>query len=339
MASRWVAAGRRFGRRVLGLEADRAASDRAIGRLRAELRGLRRLAREQAARAEVQQLLMAEAALAARGPLPADAPLADAELRVFSQFGDDGILEHLLGHVGAVPERFVEFGVEDYREANTRMLLQRRNWVGLVMDADAENVEAIRRDRISWRHDLTAVRAFVDRENIDGLLRAHGFEGEIGLLSVDIDGMDYWVWDAITAVDPVLVVVEYNSVFGSRAAVTVPYQARFDRRDAHPSCLYFGASLAALCGLAAKKGYAFVGSNSAGVNAWFVRRARLGALPERAPAEGYVASRIRESRGEDGALTFRSGAARLEEIRELPLHDLERDRVVPIADLVAEGRL
>lgn len=190
---------------------------------------------------------------------------------MFSQFGDDGIiqyLEHVLG-IGPAHKVFIEFGVQDYTESNTRFLLLSDNWRGLVLDGSRAHVDCVRCDPISWRHDLTAAHAWIDRDNINDLIAIHGCAGEIGLLSIDLDGNDYWVWEAIRVVDPIIVVAEYNAVFGSRHAVTVAYDPQFDRTKAHDSNLYWGALLPALHFLAAKKGYAFVGTNSAGNNAYF----------------------------------------------------------------------
>jgi hypothetical protein len=204
--------------------------------------------------------------------------LRDAEFRVFSQFGDDGIIQYLIHLLEPVEERFIEFGVEDYGESNTRFLLMNDNWTGLVIDGSREHVAHICRQDYHSRHTLTAAHAFVDRSNVNALFRDNGFTGGLGLLSIDIDGNDYWVWEAIDCVEPVVVVCEYNAVFGASRAVTVPYELTFQRTRAHPSNLYFGASLGALCLLAGRKGFAFVGANSAGNNAYFVRQDRLGPL-------------------------------------------------------------
>lgn len=250
--------------------------------------------------------------------------LADAEFQVYSQWGEDGILQHLLRHV-EIPRRiFVEFGVESYREANTRWLLVEHGWGGLVIDGSEENVAEIKRDPIYWKHPLKALCSFVTRENIDDLIRGEGVSGEIGLLSVDIDGVDYWVWEAITVVDPAIVVVEYNSLFGPDRAVTVPYRGDFVRQEAHPSCSYYGASIRALESLGRRKGYALVGSNSAGNNAFFVRRDLLRPpLREIPAAEAYVKRGFREARGDDGKLAFPTFQEEAALVAGLPLVDLE----------------
>lgn len=245
--------------------------------------------------------------------------LSDSEFKVSSQWGEDGILQYLLSKIDVPIKAFVEFGVENYCESNTRFLLQKDNWKGLVIDGSEININYITNDDIYWRHDLTAVSAFITRDNINQILSSAGYIGEIGLLSIDIDGNDYWVWEAIDVVQPVIVIVEYNSLFGCDRCITIPYDPEFYRMHAHNSGLYFGASLPALCNLANEKGYAFVGSNSAGNNAFFVKRTHLGVLPNLQAKEGFVESRFREHRDPNGKLTFTPGKQAIELIRGMPV--------------------
>lgn len=253
------------------------------------------------------------------------APLAANEFQVYSQWGEDGIIQHLLRHVRVPRKLFVEFGVEDYTEASTRFLLVNDNWAGLVLDGAQAHIGAIRKADIYWRHNLKAAQAFITRENIDELLRGHGVTGEIGLLSIDIDGNDYWVWEACSAVSPAIVVIEYNSRFGPERAVTVPYDPAFVREKAHYSCAYYGASLAALVALGKRKGFAFVGSNTAGNNAFFVRRDLLAEpLRELTVAEGYVERQFREARDAGGRLAFPAPEEEAVLVSSLPLVEVPR---------------
>jgi hypothetical protein len=207
------------------------------------------------------------------------------------------------------------------------------NWRGLILDGSEPSMAGVRAGELSWRHDLDAIAAFVTAENINALIEGAGISGEIGLLSIDIDGNDYWIWKAIHAVDPIIVVSEYNSVFGASRSVTVPYDPSFVRTQAHYSNLYWGCSLAALEGLAREKGYALVGSNSAGNNAFFVRRDHLNGLKPCTASEAYVESRFRESRGPDGQLTLLRGADRLKTIADMPLYDIDSGTTIRAADL------
>jgi hypothetical protein len=249
--------------------------------------------------------------------------LAAVEFRVYSQFGEDGIIQFLINNVEIRSRTFVEFGVEEYREANTRFLLMHDNWRGLILDGSPQNVEVVRSDEIYWRFDLKAVAAFVTRENINQLLCEHGMEGEIGLLSIDIDGNDYWVWKEINVVSPAIVIVEYNARFGVDRAVSVPYKPDFDRRREHYSMLYWGASLRALVELGRQKGYAFVGCNSGGINAFFVRRDLLNdAVRETTVEAGYVVSKFRQAMDESGNLIFADPEQEAQMLAGLPLIDV-----------------
>lgn len=308
----------------------RAASDllfaRIQSRLDARLGGLGELQLAQA-------VLLGKLHAARVADLPDDASLSQAEFKVFSQWGEDGILQYLVSRVPAPMRYFVEFGVQNYQESNTRFLLLNDRWSGLVMDADESNIKFIRQDEIFWRYSLEVVQAFVTAENVDGLIAKRVPGRDIGILSIDVDGNDYWIWRAITSVSPRIVVVEYNSVFGGRHAVTVPYDPSFHRTRAHYSNLYWGASLPALCDLADSKGYRFVGSNSAGNNAFFVRNDCAGRLRSLKAAEGYVESRFRESRDEAGRLTFAAGAERLALIAAMKVYDVRADCTVALGEL------
>lgn len=246
------------------------------------------------------------------------------EFQVYSQWGEDGIIQWLLRNVIINNRVFVEFGVEDYTESNTRFLLVNDNWSGLVIDASESNIARLRREPLYWRQNLKSTCAFVTRENIDSLIDAQGLGGAIGLLSIDVDGNDYWIWSGITVVDPDLVIVEYNARFGPQRAVTVAYDPNFSRRSAHYSCVYYGASLAALAQLGSRRGYALVGCNSAGNNAFFVKRSRLPpALKERTVAEAFVPARFREARDQDGRLAFLGPEEEQRILETLPLVEVD----------------
>jgi hypothetical protein len=253
-----------------------------------------------------------------------DGNLRGAEFRVFSQWGEDGIIQAIIETVRPAVRTFIEFGVHDYRESNTRFLLVNNNWSGLVIDGGQANVDTIRKDPIYWQHNLKAECQFITRDNIDSIFQRCGIAGEIGLLSIDIDGNDYWVWKDLKTVNPAIVIVEYNSRFGADRAVTTPYAPGFVRAEAHYSQIYCGASLKAMWLLAREKGYVLVGCNSAGNNAFFVRRDLLVApLKERTVSEAFVASQYREARNQDGNLAFLSAEDEKRLLASLPVVDVE----------------
>ncbi len=203
---------------------------------------------------------------------PGDPP----EFSIYSQNGEDGVLLWLLEQTGAESKTFVEIGIEDGRECNTAVLGFLLGWDGLMIEADPVGADSARRlaaRLLARKRNRVAIRqSFVTVENINELIAAGGFRGEIGVLSIDVDGVDYWLWEAVTVVQPRVVVIEYNATFGPDMAVTVPYAPEFSARRAHASGYYHGASLAALERLGRRLGYDLAHVESAGVNAFFVRR-------------------------------------------------------------------
>lgn len=206
---------------------------------------------------------------------PAKVSINDFEVAVYSQNGEDGILLHLFSVVGCSEHNFVEFGVGDGTQCNTANLSLNFGWQGLLIEHDLQAAHRARRfyhsklgpqGKVTVRHDT------VTAENIDQILGEERLQGEIGLLSIDIDGNDYWVWRAISSIQPRIVVIEYNASLGPRRAIVSEYSDDFDARAKHSSGFYHGASLAALHKLGGEKGYILVGCESAGVNAFFVRQ-------------------------------------------------------------------
>ena len=198
-------------------------------------------------------------------------PIHKFEYRVISQHREDGIIDHLLNLVGVEHGSFVEFGFWP-EENNCLNLVLNRNFTGLFIDASPQNCTRAR-DAFRWlgKSSVRVTESFITAENINQLISEAGFSNEIDVLSVDIDGNDFWVWSAIDVVNPRIVVVEYNASFGNKKAITVPYDAGFVRYEKHTSGFYHGASLAALNHLGTQKGYQLVGCDFTGVNAFFVR--------------------------------------------------------------------
>jgi hypothetical protein len=262
--------------------------------------------------------------------------LEDAEFKVSSQFGEDGIIDWLVerAQIPLASRSFIEFGVENYAEANTRFLLQNRNWRGLILDGSSAMHEEITRSGFRWMYDLTEKQAFITRENINELIGEAGFSGEIGLLSIDVDGNDYWIWETIEVVQPILVVCEYNAIFGDVHPISVPYDPTFFRTAKHFSNLYFGASITALRLLGQRKGYRFAGTTAHGDNAFFVRSDYAERFLDRAIRNFDAApTRGRQSRDESGQLNYLRGADRLREIQEMSVVNTETGEAVKLGDL------
>ena len=222
--------------------------------------------------------------------------LSEVEFQVFSQFGDDGIIQYLVNKLPLKNKTFIEFGAENYREANTRFLLVSNYWSGLVIDGSEENIKAIKNENIYGYFDLRAKHSFVTKENINALLTESGFNRELAILSIDIDGNDYWVWKEINSFEPDIIICEYNSLFGFEDAITIEYDASFVRGKKKPFHFY-GTSLKAACQLASERGYFFIGCNSAGNNAYFIHNKFSNVCPveKRSVEVGYNFSVFSES--------------------------------------------
>lgn len=253
--------------------------------------------------------------------------------QVFSQWDEDGLIQYLISKIEIPNKVFIEFGIENYEESNTKFLVMHDRWKGLVMDSSLENIKYLKKCNIYWRHNLTAVEAFIGPSNINELIRANGIEGDIGLLSIDIDGNDYYVWDAITCINPRIVICEINPYFGGgEEALSIPYKENFYRTEAHYSNLYWGASIKAYQKLADKKGYKLVCINSAGTNVFFVREDVMGSLNEITIQDAWKAPGFRESRNESGVLTLLNYEEGLQLIRDMELIDLDSNKVKKIKD-------
>ena len=189
--------------------------------------------------------------------------------KVYSQNEEDGIIEEIFKRIGTRNQTFVEFGVQNGRENNTLYLFQ-KGWQGVWLEGDEEYFKQINKTFASYikKSSLKVQDSFVTRENIDSILRSFSLPRELDLLCIDIDGNDYYVWDAIMCLSPRVVVIEYNAKFPPPTRWVMNY----DQHHIWDGSDYFGASLSALTELADKKGYFLICCNIAGVNAFFVRK-------------------------------------------------------------------
>jgi hypothetical protein len=227
---------------------------------------------------------------------PEDLPYRESirgrELTIFSQNGEDGLLFYIFSQVGVTNKTFVEFGIETGKECNTAALIRYFDWNGLLMDGGEKNIRKAREfysDCESYKSSrLRICQCFVTTDNINQVISENGIEEEIDLLSIDIDGNDYWVWDAIQIVNPRVIVIEYNASFGTNRSITIPYDPAFRRFTKHKSGWYHGASITALAALGQKKQYHLVCADSNGCNVFFVRHDVLGGdLQKQTAAEAF----------------------------------------------------
>ena len=312
----------------------RARASRLVSRVLApEIGALRRQLNEQYEQS--RRLRVGLGALMAREIAGTASCCEQAQYSAFSQFGEDGIIEYLIQHCDIAPQKFVEIGVETYAEANTRFLAEHRLWRGLIVDQNPQLVRDLARTNLNWRAQVRAVSTFVTRKNIGAIVAPFVGDDGLGLLSVDIDGVDFWMLEQLVDFGPAMVVVEYNSLFGATAPVSVPYDHAFDRSRPEYHNVYYGAGVAAFEHLLVGRGYALVACSTGGNNAFFVRTDRLGTVPARSALDAFRPRRFVEHKDLDGALTGIADRERqLDEIRDLPLVDVTSGRSLSVAEIL-----
>ena len=254
--------------------------------------------------------------------------LSAKEFKVFSQWGDDGIIQYLTYVLNIKNKNFIEFGVGSYYESNTHLLLVNNNWSGYIIDGSSKCMNLVRKNPFFWRYDLNLKTAFINKDNINDLLSESKFS-DVGLLHIDLDGNDYWILDAIDMdkYGPDILILEYNANFGSERAITIPYNPFFSCTQAHYSGQYFGASISALETLAEKKGYYFIGSNSAGNNAYFLKNEYKNIFPQETVDELSLLAKFRDERNEKKELLFSSRESCINSIRGLPVFNIKTNMI------------
>lgn len=198
--------------------------------------------------------------------------LSDTGFRVFSQYEEDGKLLFIFSMIGMENKQFVDIGSNDGINSNCANLFFNFGWYGLFIDCDTWSIKRGKRFYNTYPNPLQYKPKFickkVTRENVNQIIEEAGIGGEIGLLSIDIDGNDYWVWDALSIIDPRVVIIETHNEFGLNNIV-VPYDPESEYSNKHP--VYHGASPIAMVKLAKKKGYRLVGANQLGFNFIFIK--------------------------------------------------------------------
>lgn len=227
-----------------------------------------------------------------------------------SQNGEDGVIQELLDRVGSANRYFVEIGAGDGAQANCLLLADLYGWHGLLIEADPQRYAGLEQ---KYRHNqrVKTVHARVTAATVDAMLRQAGAPHEVDLLSIDIDGNDYWVWKSIASINPTIVVVEYNGNLDLESKLVIP----MDDSHSWDATDYFGASLGAYRALASEKGYRLVHTDRTGTNAFFVREEHASRLPSGPPA-------VRR------ANYFCQGLGLPRDPRDRPFLDLETDRLV-----------
>ncbi len=216
----------------------------------------------------------------------------DVGFGIYSQHDEDGILLYIFGLIGVMSYRSVEICAGNGIECNTANLLLNHRWTGLLVDGNPNNISVAkefylsRPETMHWPPNI--ICEWITRENVNDIIHGAGYSGEIDLLSLDVDGVDYWLWEAINVISPRVVVLEYNHLLGPEASLTVPYNANFVAEFTEFGSDYAGASLQAFVKLGRRKNYRLVGTNAIGTNAFFVRNdIPVELLPESNPADAF----------------------------------------------------
>ena len=197
--------------------------------------------------------------------------LNDVGFRKHSQFEEDGILLYIFSLIKPVNRTCVEICAGDGRECNTTNLIINHGWWGHLFDGKRENVEFgnrfFEKNKDTFLYPPRFTEAWVTAENVNELIADSGASGPIDVLSLDIDGMDYWVWKSIDVIQPQVVVCETHNPIPTDKALTVPYAPDFIFEHE----VYRGASLFAMVKLGREKGYRLIGTHRFGFNAFFMK--------------------------------------------------------------------
>ena len=265
--------------------------------------------------------------------------LIETEVKIFSQNGEDGIIDYLVHKLKVDKKNFVEIGVGNYRESNTRFLYNRYHPKGLIIDYIDDMKKKVTKHVNFWKGDLRICNQKIDADNILDILNKN-CDYEIDFFSIDIDSIDYWIIKKLKNNISKIFVAEYNPVFGAELEVTVPNISGFERSKYHYSYLCYGMSLKALINLMDQKGYYFIGTNLQKINAFFIlkefkkevffKNIKIKSL------DNYTNSNIRDSRDINNNLNFLSGNNKFKEIEDCEVINLKdnKNELVKLKDLI-----
>lgn len=259
--------------------------------------------------------------------------------KVFSQNGEDGIIQYLIKTLKLKHIKFVEIGTEDYTESNTRYIFHTMRCDGLIIDP-LKNLDTLVKKNIPefWKNNLKIINNFATPENINSLLEDSNFHNDIDLFSLDIDGIDYWIIKKLKKNISKIFIAEYNPYFGPDLEITIPNINNFNRTSYHYSNLCWGVSLKSLIKIMIEKNYTFVGSNDFLNNAFFVSNDHIDKIKIKKPnlenLFEFTNAKYREGRDQIGNLTFIEPRKILYEIKDCEVIDLKRDKLVKIRELL-----
>tara|TARA_B100001057_G_scaffold362735_1_gene365354 strand:- start:87 stop:1007 length:921 start_codon:yes stop_codon:yes gene_type:complete len=262
--------------------------------------------------------------------------IEEAEVKVFSQNGEDGIIDYLTKKLRISKPNFIEIGVGDYSEANTRYIYETNYGRGIIVDLIKNLKEKVSKNVSIWRGNLEIIEKKVNSKNINDLFQRIDFQ--LDIVSIDIDGVDYWVIKNLKPKISKIFILEYNAVFGSNLEISIPDHDNFDRTDAHYSNLYYGASLKAYVNLMKKKGFYFLGVNKLRNNAFFINedflKEKFFPEIENISFEDSTDANFSESRNAKGELSYLKNEKKLNEIKNCEVINIQTNSILKIKDLI-----
>ena len=258
--------------------------------------------------------------------------LEDYEFSIFSQWGDDGVIQYLLKKIEFEHQNCLEFGVEDYKESNTRFLARNNSWRAYVIDGSHENISRLKNCRWFWKYDITAVNQFITKQNINSLIRSFNCS-KFGIISVDIDGNDYHILQELdlNRYNPEVIICEYNALFGPERTISIPYDSKFVRSPKIGNNIYYGCSLNALKKLLNKRNYSLIYCTNAGNNAYFLRNdlcQNIKINDLNSNIKLFKSNYFFETRNRSGKLVKIDKNSLFSELNKLPFYDTESQKII-----------
>ena len=261
--------------------------------------------------------------------------IRDAEVKIFSQYGEDGIIDFLLFKLDLINDIvFIEIGTGDYEEANTRFLCETRNCRGLLIDK-INDLKYIKKRDFFWKNDIYFCQKPISSENILKVLNSYDFNNRFNLLSLDVDGVDYWILKNIDLDRSDIAVVEYNPLFGADHSFTVPDINNFDRNNYRK--IFYGASLRAMIDLMNSKNFFFVGANKACNNAFFINKKNIHLFSNITieNLKEYTNFKFRELKKNNPSKNKISNLIKL--IEDFEIFELTKKKLMKIKDLIVSN--
>jgi len=265
--------------------------------------------------------------------------LNNIEVKVFSQNGEDGIIDYLISMLALEEKNFVEIGVGDYRESNTRYLYQKYHPKGLIIDYIDDMEKKVQPFLNFWKGDLRISNKLINSENIIDILNQN-CNYEIDIFSLDIDSIDYWIIKKLKPNISKIFIAEYNHIFGPELEVSVPNISGFERNKYHYSNLCYGMSLKALINVMNEKDYYFIGTNTQKNNAFFISKdfakEKFFNNIKIKNLNSYTNSNIRESLDKNSNLSYLTGDEKIKEIQDCKVINLKNNenKLVQLKDLL-----